>query len=84
MRKIYAYLIKTRHISKDVVNEMVHRKMLYQDTYGNCVFLGYDVENPEKVIFGCKEEQILIRSLPEIYPDVITLKDFTLTINRKH
>lgn len=54
MRKIYAYLIKTRHISKDVVNEMVHRKMLYQDTYGNCVFLGYDVENPEKVIFGCK------------------------------
>ena len=43
MRKIYAYLIKTRYISQDVVNEMVHRKMLYQDTYGNCVFLGYDI-----------------------------------------
>lgn len=54
MRKIYAYLIKTRCISQDVVNEMVHRKMLYQDTYGNCVFLGYDIENPKKVVFGCK------------------------------
>lgn len=54
MRKIFAYLIKTRHISKNVVQDTVHRRMLYQDVNGNCVFVGYDVYNPDKVIFGCR------------------------------
>ncbi len=43
MRKVFAYLIKTRQISQNVVQDMVHRKMLYQDNHGNCVFVGYDI-----------------------------------------
>lgn len=41
-RRIYAYLLQTRHISVDIVSEMVHRKMLYEDERHNCAFLGYD------------------------------------------
>lgn len=41
MKKVFAYLIKSRKISKNVVQEFVNKKMLYQDTYGNCAFVGY-------------------------------------------
>lgn len=54
MRKVFAYLIKTRQISQNVVQDMVHRKMLYQDNHGNCVFVGYDIKNLDSVIFGCR------------------------------
>ena len=36
MRKVYAYLIKTRNIKPDVVQFFVDNKMLYQDKNGNC------------------------------------------------
>lgn len=44
MRRVYAYLIQTRKIAKEIVQHMVDAKHLYQDTHGNCVFVGYDKE----------------------------------------
>lgn len=50
MRRVYAYLIKSRMIDQDVVQDFVSRKLLYQDRYGNCVFVSYDKEQP---VFAC-------------------------------
>lgn len=50
MRRVYAYLIKSRGISKSVVQDFVDRKMLYQDNKGNCVFVSYENQRP---VFGC-------------------------------
>lgn len=52
MRRVYAYLTKTRLIDSEIVQEFVDRKMLYQDERGNCVFVSKDQEN--KPIFACK------------------------------
>lgn len=47
MRRVYAYLIKTRYIEPEIVQRFVDEKMLYQDKSGNCVFVGYDEkQNP--------------------------------------
>lgn len=54
MKKVFAYLIKTRKIAKEIVQEMMERKMLYQDQLGNCVFVGYDILNPDQPVFACK------------------------------
>ena len=54
MSRVFAYLIKVRCINKSIVREMVHRKMLYQDIHYNCVFIGYDIDNPDKPVFACK------------------------------
>ncbi len=50
MKNVFAYLIKTRKIDSGIVSEMVQRKMLYQDTKANCVFVSYD---DEKANFAC-------------------------------
>lgn len=42
MRRVYAYLIKSRYLDQDIVQEFIDRKMLYQDVNGNCVFVAYD------------------------------------------
>lgn len=42
MKNVFAYLIKQRLIDKDIVSEMVNRKMLYQDQRKNCVFVSYE------------------------------------------
>lgn len=39
MRRVFAYLTKTRLIDPDIVQEFVIRDMLYQDIRGNCVFV---------------------------------------------
>lgn len=54
MRKVFAYLVKTRKIAPAVVQEFVDRKQLYQDTKNNCVFISYDLEDHKKVSFGCR------------------------------
>lgn len=54
MRNIYAYLIKTRGIDKEVVQNLVDRHMLYQDMNKNCVFISYDIQDKKKVVFGCR------------------------------
>lgn len=47
MHRAYAYLIKTRFIDQDIVQDFVNRKMLYQDERGNCVFVARDEQmNP--------------------------------------
>lgn len=45
MRRVYAYLIKSRYLDPDIVQEFVNRKMLYQDQRNNCVFVSYDQDN---------------------------------------
>lgn len=42
MRRAYAYLLKTRYLNQDVVQDFVNRNMLYQDERGNCVFVAYN------------------------------------------
>lgn len=42
MRRVFAYLTKSRKIEKEVVQYFVDERMLYQDMHGNCVFVGYD------------------------------------------
>lgn len=43
MRRVYAYLTKTRCIDREVVSFFVKAKMLYEDSkYHNAVFVGFD------------------------------------------
>lgn len=44
-RNIYAYLIKTRCIHPDIVQDFVDKKLLYQNTKKSCVFVGTDKES---------------------------------------
>lgn len=43
-RHMFAYLIHTRGIDKDIVYYCIHNKTLYEDEKRNCVFVGYDKE----------------------------------------
>ena len=43
MRRVYAYLMKHRHIDKDVITYFARAGTLYEDAeYHNCVFVGRD------------------------------------------
>ncbi len=42
MKKVFAYLCKTRGISAELVSQLAHDKLLYQDKKGNAVFLHKD------------------------------------------
>ena len=43
MRRVYAYLLKSRFIDREVINYFAHAKMLYEDVeFHNAVFVGYD------------------------------------------
>lgn len=50
MRNVYAYLIQSRYLDYDVVQDMVNRKNIYQDIHKNCVFVSYREETP---VFAC-------------------------------
>lgn len=50
MRNVYAYLTQSRYIDPDVVQYFVDRKMLYQDSRKNCVFVSYKDDEP---VFAC-------------------------------
>jgi hypothetical protein len=42
-RRVYAYLIKTRGLSQEVVHDFIHRKLIYEDAvHHNIVYCGYD------------------------------------------
>jgi len=47
-KHIFAYLIKTRKLDADIVNQFVKDKKIYEDIHHNCVFVGYDEENNPK------------------------------------
>ena len=42
MRRMYAYLMRQRHIDRDVITGFVREKLLYEDVHHNCVFVGAD------------------------------------------
>ena len=42
MRRMYAYLMRQRHIDREVISAFVHEKLLYEDKHHNCVFVGKD------------------------------------------
>ena len=46
--RVYAYLSQTRGISPDVISDFMKSKQLYQDTRGNCVFVGFDEQGTAK------------------------------------
>ena len=46
MRRVYAYLVQSRFIDPDVVQDFVNKKMLYQDHRGNCVFVSREGGKP--------------------------------------
>ncbi len=48
-KHIYAYLIKTRCISKTVITDMIKRGYLYEDIRGNSTFVGFN--NDDKACF---------------------------------
>lgn len=40
--RVYAYLTKTRCIDPVIVTTLLHKKYIYEDNHGNCVFVGYN------------------------------------------
>lgn len=49
---VYAYLCNKRGIDKQIINDLVKSKQLYQDTKYNVVFVSYDENN--KPVYGFK------------------------------
>ena len=46
--RVFAYLANTRGISPDVISDFMKSKQIYQDTKGNCVFVGFDEKGTAK------------------------------------
>ena len=46
--RVFAYLANTRGISPAVISDFMKSKQIYQDTKGNCVFVGYDEKGTAK------------------------------------
>lgn len=46
LKNVYAYLINTRGIDKEIVSEFIKNKNLYQDEKKNCVFVAYKDDKP--------------------------------------
>lgn len=54
MKRVFAYLLKTRFLDKDVVKSFVEQKILYQEKeHGNVVFVGTDKDGAPKS--ACKK-----------------------------
>lgn len=54
MKRVFAYLLKTRFLDKDVVKSFVEQKTLYQEKeHGNVVFVGTDKDGVPKS--ACKK-----------------------------
>lgn len=41
-KRVFAYLHQSRGIDSDIINELIKRRYLYEDTRHNAVFVGYD------------------------------------------
>lgn len=46
--RVFAYLVKSRRIDNQIIQSLIDDKTLYQDTRGNCVFVGRDEQGTEK------------------------------------
>lgn len=55
VKNVYAYLISTRKIDKDIVSNLMRKGYIKQDTRKNCLFIGYDNPRSEnkKAVFAC-------------------------------
>lgn len=42
VKNVYAYLVNTRKIDREIVSNLIQSKNLYQDKHKNCVFVSYD------------------------------------------
>ena len=42
------YLTEKRHLDKGLVNQLIEQNIIYEDTFHNAVFVGYDCKNPDK------------------------------------
>ena len=57
MKRLFAYLLQTRFLSKDVVKSFVEQKILYQEKeHGNVVFVGTDKDGVAKS--ACKKSTV--------------------------
>lgn len=57
MKRVFAYLLKTRFLDKDVVKNFVEQKILYQEKeHGNVVFVGTDKDGVPKS--ACKKSTV--------------------------
>ena len=50
MHRVFAYLMQTRCISKEVIQMLIDNNQLYEDERYNCVFVSYDNDKP---VFVC-------------------------------
>ena len=41
-KRVFAYLTKTRKIDSKIVECLMHKKFIFEDSRGNCVFVGYN------------------------------------------
>ena len=48
------YLTHKRCLDKDLVEDLINKHLLFEDTFHNAVFISYDLENKEKPVFGCR------------------------------
>lgn len=55
VKNVYAYLISTRKIDKDIVSNLMRKGYIKQDKRKNCLFIGYDNPRSEnkKAVFAC-------------------------------
>lgn len=74
-KHVYAYLTKTRCLSRKVVIDMIKRNFLYEDTHGNATFVGY---HDEKASFcfqrGCSDK--IPEGYKRAFTRIITGSDF--------
>lgn len=70
MRRVYAYLIKQRHIGKDVIDHFAKAGLLYEDAkHHNCVFVGTERLTPrhkdwnEDLVQQTQERKLLCQTM---------------------
>lgn len=51
VRRVYAYLTKTRRIDADIVNYFIDEQKLYEDAHHNAVFVGHDKTGVPRYVF---------------------------------
>ena len=52
--QVIKYLTEKRCLDPLIVNDLIENKLLYEDTFHNAVFVGYDCIDKEKPVFGCR------------------------------
>jgi len=85
-KHIFAYLIGTRKIDKQIVYELVKLKKIYENKYNGCVFVGYDNYGEAKyaAIRGTNPSTQYrkdVAGADKSYPFAINVKDTNVCTN---